>query len=162
MDLELDLGPSKICEKDRTEGPFLAEDRWPDLGPKNLDTLPCHACKNRKQIIFISDMMFLRHEIAFLTFLRRIDLFLFFTFAKMLSLRKGKFYVKFYCVPVEPENFSLIFVAWFSLYLCGSSQLWVYFPFSGNQFVTMTTRSKLFISFFILKSLICAGRRQQL
>ena len=27
MDLELDLGPFKICGKDRTEGPFLAEDR---------------------------------------------------------------------------------------------------------------------------------------
>ena len=27
MDLELDLGPFRICGKDRTEGPFLAEDR---------------------------------------------------------------------------------------------------------------------------------------
>jgi len=116
----------------------------------------------KKQIIFFSDMIFLQYEIAFLTFLRRLVLFLFFTFAEMLSLWKGKFYVKFYCVPVEPENFCLIFVAWFSLYLCGSSQLLVYFPFSGNQFVTMTTRSKLFIFFFNLKSLICAGQRQQL
>jgi len=117
--------------------------------------------KNQKQIIFISDVMFLQYEIAFLTFLRRIVLFLFFTFAEMLLLWKGKFYVKFYFVPVEPENFCLIFVACFSLYLCGSSQLLVYFPFSVNQFVTMTTWSKLF-SFFNLKSLICAGRRQQL
>ena len=44
MDLELDLGPFKICGKDRTEGPFLADDRWPDLGPKKLDTLRYHAC----------------------------------------------------------------------------------------------------------------------
>ena len=34
MDLELDLGPFKICGKDRTEGPFLAEDRCPDLVQK--------------------------------------------------------------------------------------------------------------------------------
>ena len=27
VDLELDLGPFEICGKDRTEGPFLAEDR---------------------------------------------------------------------------------------------------------------------------------------
>ena len=44
MDLESDLGPFKICGKYRTEGPFLAEDRWPDLGPKKLDTLRYHAC----------------------------------------------------------------------------------------------------------------------
>ena len=51
MDLELDLGPFKICGKDRTEGPFLAEDRWPDLGPKKLDTLTCLGKFIKKMIV---------------------------------------------------------------------------------------------------------------